>query len=144
MALANYTTTVPASRSIQLIQDILARAGATAVLLDYSNCEPSAISFRIERNGKQMGFRMPADWKRCLAVLNRTKEVPVRLKSNDHAKRVAWRNVHDWLRAQIALVEIDQADFEQVMLPYCVTPAGQTLYEQFKSNNFLQLTERVA
>lgn len=144
MPLANYTTTVPMNRSIQLIQDMLARAGATAILLDYQNTEPVAISFRIERSGAQIGFRMPADHKRALAVLNRTKEVPARSKTNEHAKRVAWRNVHDWLRAQLALVEIEQAELEQVMLPYCVTPSGQTLYEQFKGNGFLQLTNAAA
>lgn len=139
MPIANYTTTVAASRSVGLVQDMLARTGAKAIMFDYENNEACAITFRIDKNEQQMGFRLPCDWRRTLIVLKNTKDVPHRLKSDDHAKRVAWRCIHDWLRAQLALIEIGAAEIEQVMLPYAVTNNGQTLYERVKVSGLKQI-----
>lgn len=140
MPLANYTTKVPVNRSVQLIQEMLSKAGVKALLFEYENGEQSALTFRIDRGEKQLGFRLPCDWRKTLVVLSNTQGVPRSLKRNDHAKRVAWRCVHDWLRAQLALVEIGAAEVEQVMLPYAITASGETLYEKIQGNGFLQLT----
>jgi hypothetical protein len=140
MPLANYTTKVPCSRSVMLIQEMLARAGSKAVMLDYENNEPCAVTFRIDREKIQLGYRLPCDWRKTLAILQKSQHCPGRYKHADHAKRVAWRCVHDWLRAQLALIEIGAAEIEQVMLPYAITPNGETLYDRIKSGGFLQLT----
>lgn len=42
---------------------------------------------------------------------------------------VAWRNVKDWIAAQIAIIEIGQVGIDEVMLPYMVDAYGHTLYE---------------
>lgn len=139
MPIANYTTTVPATRSVSLISEMLARAGAKAIMFDYENQEPCAVTFRIDRGEQQMGFRLPCDWNKTLVVLNKEKAVPYRHKNSDHAKRVAWRCVHDWLRAQLALIEIGAATIEQVMLPYAVTNNGQTLYERLGESGLKQI-----
>jgi hypothetical protein len=139
MPIANYTTTVPTSRSVALISDMLAKANAKAIMFEYENSEPSAITFRIDRGEQQWGFRLPCDWRKTLTVLNKEKAVPYRHKTNDHAKRVAWRCVHDWLRAQLALVEIGAAAIEQVMLPYAITNNGQTLYERVEEAGLKQI-----
>lgn len=122
-----------------LVQDMLASAGAKAIMLDYESGEPCAITFRIDKNEQQMGFKLPCDWRRTLIVLNKTKEVPYRHKTNDHAKRVAWRCIHDWLRAQLALIEIGAAEIEQVMLPYAITNNGETLYDRIKGAGLKQI-----
>ena len=141
MPIANYTTTVPASRSLQWILELLGNAGAKAIMQDYESKEVCAVTFRIDRGEQQLGFRLPCDWRKTLTVLTRAKECPARFKTSDHAKRVAWRCVHDWLRAQLALIEIGAAELEQVMLPYAITHTGETLYERLKGNQFLQLRE---
>lgn len=138
MPLANYTTGVPVSRSVQWIQDLLAQAGAKAIMLDYENGEPSAVTFRIDQNEQQLGFRLPCDWRKTLLVLDKSK-IPRRLCSDEHAKRVAWRCIHDWIRAQIALVEIGAAKIDQVMLPYAITNNGQTLYERIEHAGLKQI-----
>lgn len=140
MPLANYTTTVPANRSVGWIQEILAAAGAKAIMLDYENGEPCSVTFRIDEGEKQFGYRLPADWRKTLVVLKKPKsKVPYKYQNEIHAKRVAWRCIHDWLRAQLALVEIDSAELKQVMLAYAITSTGRTLYEVLKEGNFHQL-----
>ena len=118
---------------------MLGRSGAKAVMIEYEANEPAAISFRIDRPGRQIGFRLPCDWKRTLKVIHAERGIQPRFKTPQQAKRVAWRIVRDWLRAQLSLIEIDAADVEQVFLPYAVTASGETLYEQIKRNSFDQL-----
>ena len=46
----------------------------------------------------------------------------------DQAYRVAWRNILDWVQAQMALLEIGMAKMEEVFLPYMQqTTSEQTL-----------------
>jgi hypothetical protein len=138
MRIANYTTEVKTEKSVMEIQQLLGKA-AKAVMVEYENGEASAISFRIDRDGRQLGFRLPCDWKRTLKVLHNDRSIAPRFKTPQQAKRVAWRIVRDWLRAQLSLIEIDAADPEQVFLPYAVTPTGETLYEVIKRSSFEQL-----
>lgn len=139
MKIANYTTGVDVQKSVLEIQQILGASGAKAVMTEYENSEPSAISFRLDKNGRQIAFRLPCDWKRTLKVIHADRKIQPRFKTPQQAKRVAWRIVRDWLRAQLSLIEIDAADVEQVFLPYAVTPTGETLYERLKQSNFDQL-----
>lgn len=139
MSLANYSTSMSVDRSLGLIQRILAESGAEAIMVDYEQKEPAALSFRLRIDGLQMGFRLPANWKGVLSVLNKDAKIPYRLKCNEDAKKVAWRTIHDWLRAQIALVQSGSASLDQVMLPYAVMPSGGTVYEALKLARFEQL-----
>lgn len=139
MPIANYTTTVAATRSVMLVQEMLADAGAKAIMFEYDCGEASAVTFRVDRGDAQMGFKLPCDWRKTLAILNKTKEVPRSRKTPEHAKRVAWRCVHDWLRAQLALIEIGAAELQQVMLPYSITNNGQTLYERLGESGLKQI-----
>lgn len=136
MPLANYTTSVPVSRTVAEIQQMLGSNGAQAVMVDYEAGQPSAVSFRIIKHNLQLAFRLPCDWRKTLVVLNKDPKVPGRLKTNEHAQRVAWRVQRDWLRAQLALIETNQATLDQVMLPYCIMPTGGTLYSRFENSRF--------
>jgi hypothetical protein len=54
-----------------------------------------------------------------------------------HARKVAWRIIKDWVAAQLALIEAEQATLAQVFLPYCVMQHGDgiseavTMYDRF-------------
>jgi hypothetical protein len=138
MKIANYTTEVSAEKSVLEIQQILSKT-AKAVMVEYENGEVSAITFRIDRQGRQLGFRLPCDWKRTLKVIHGDGTIARRFKTPEQARRVAWRIVRDWLRAQLSLIEIDQVSTEQVFLPYAVMPTGETLYERYEREQFQQL-----
>lgn len=118
----NYTTKVPASKTASEIQEVLARHGASKVMTEYDGGgSPVGICFEI--SGKT--FRLPV---RVEAVGRLLDEQGVS-SSPERAEMVAWRNVKDWIAAQIAMIEIGQVGIDEVMLPYMVDAYGHTLYE---------------
>ena len=56
---------------------------------------------------------------------------------DEQAYRVAWRNILDWVEAQMALLEIEMAKIEEIFLPYMVNSSGETLFERLKQRGFL-------
>ncbi len=143
MPILNYTTRIKADKTVSEIQAKLGKAGAQAVMTEYDdNGEVSALSFRLENQGQMIMFHMPARIGRIYAVLQR-QEVPKKLRTMEQAGRVAWRIVKDWVEAQLALVEADQAEMVEVFLPYAQDPrTGKTLYQSLESNGFAQLTHQ--
>jgi hypothetical protein len=63
------------------------------------------------------------------------------MRTEDHARNVAWRVVKDWVEAQLAIIETRMVTTAQVFLPYAVTANGQTLYEYIGHNTQLLLGE---
>lgn len=122
MPIKNYTTKVPASKTASEINQILAKHGARRIMTEYNDGgEPISISFEIEGSS----FTLPVRVEAVEHILSEQGIKADRAK----AERVAWRNVKDWIDAQIALIETGQADLEEVMLPYMIDRTGKTLYE---------------
>ncbi len=140
MPIANYTTSIKAEKTVGEIQAMLARAGATAVLFDFDGPDVSAISFRLLHNKIMVSFRLPANIDNIYVVLQSDPDIPRRLRTTEQAARVAWRIIKDWLRAQLAIVEAEQAEMVEVFLPYAQNPAtGETLFKQLEAGGFKQL-----
>lgn len=134
MPIKNYTTQVPAARSIQEIQEALVKHGAMGVLFEYEQGtgRVHAMKFILEANGRKMPFQLPVDWRAFQRVL---KEQRVnRHSEEDYCYRVAWRVVRDWVMAQMALYETQMVTIPQIFLPYAVAKNGQTLYEYTLEN----------
>lgn len=133
MPIKNYTTKVPAAQTVGEIQGILATHGARKVMMDYSeNGKVEAVTFGLMVHGTMAGFRIDARPEGVAAVMKKDG-----IKCDfSQAERIAWRNVKDWIAAQIALVETEQATMEQVFLPYLLS-GEQTLYQKVLSSGFL-------
>ena len=138
MPLLDYTTRVPAARTVGEIHDLLARAGARGVLTDYDGAgHPIGIGFVMDTNLGRLSYRLPANLAGVLAVLQRQHgagKIDRRYATEEHATRVAWRILSDWLRAQVALLDAQLASLPQVMLPYLVERDGRTLYETWEGS----------
>lgn len=132
--IANRTTTVPAAKTVGEIQSMLAGMHATALMIDYHDGEPSAIAFSLVRNGHPISFKLPCNWQGVYRALQREK-IPRRLMTHEHAKRVAWRVVRDWLRAQLSLIEAGATAVEVVMLPWAITRDGSTVADRVLSGS---------
>lgn len=129
MPLLNYTTKVPVYRSVQEIQKSLVKAGASSIMQDYdADGAISAIAFKITLNGTDISFRLPSETKAVLAVMQQDG-TPRSLLTEEHAQRVAWRIIKDWVEAQMAIVQTKMVTLPQVFLPYAVNQDGVTLYE---------------
>jgi hypothetical protein len=55
-------------------------------------------------------------------------------KRKAHAIRVVWRIIQTWVKAQLALVDINMVTIPQVFLPYAIMQDGRALAEHAESN----------
>jgi len=133
MPIKNYTTIVDAYTSLGEIQSALARSGATKVMVEYANSQPVAVTFSIDTPRGTRGFSLPAPVDGTLKVFARQK-----VKGDKaQAQRTAWRNVRDWVLAQVALTESCDVPVDEVFLPYMINAKGQTLFEVYASGQLL-------
>lgn len=147
MGLLNYTTKIDADKTAQEIAKELSMHGARAVLTEYDPVEGlvTAISFKINVDGNDIGIKLPCDWRPVYEIISKDRKLPwdkerkEKIMSDMKAQsvRTAWRIVKDWVEAQMALIETRMVKTEQVFLPYIVMKNNQTLYEKMVENKFL-------
>lgn len=150
-AFLNYTTGVDADTTVGEIFGILRRVRSksitnefdehghlVAILFSYETAELGERSFRLPSHVEGVHQRLLAmaeergPHAERFAKFGRNK-----LSTYEHAERVAWRVIKDWVEAQLAILESRQVSFEQVFLPYMLGqgPSGPiTVFEAFKLN----------
>lgn len=134
MPLLNYTTKVDIYTTLGVIQGQLVKHGAKKIMQDYDdNGKIAALSFLIETPVGERGIRLPANVDAVYEVLRRQKVKCDR----DQAERVAWRIVKDWVEAQMAILESEMVQMDEIFLPYMINGSGQTLFEAYRSNQLL-------
>jgi hypothetical protein len=133
----NYTTSVPANRSIEEIQNSLVKHGATGVLYQYEQGTGriDSLKFQLRINDRNVAFALPVNWRRFQEVLKR--QAVKQHRDEAYVYRVAWRNIRDWVLAQMALYETQIIELPQIFLPFAVGSDGKTLYEKVESSQFL-------
>lgn len=132
MPIANYSTDVPVSRTLGHVMGMLASAGASSITQHVGDDgQIVGIEFGIKTESGWQGYRMPVRIDGVLATL-KSDRLPPRQQTREHAARVAWRIAHDWLRAQVALIEADMASLPEVMFPYAMLGDGQTAFQTFQ------------
>jgi hypothetical protein len=129
MPIKNYTTSVPANRSINEITTSLVKHGATDVLMSYEEGTGriAALKFKIVVRGQPVGFALPVSWRRFQECLR--QQGVKKYRDEDYVYRVAWRCLRDWVLAQMALFETEMVELPQVFLPFAVAKNEKTLYE---------------
>lgn len=120
MPIKDYTTKVAAARTVAEVQELLAKAGAVGVAVEYDGGEPVALAFTARTPFGLREFALPADWRAVQRVLRRQKVAPS-LQTEAQAKQVAWRIVKDWVAAQVAIIQTEMVSIDVVMLPYMQT-----------------------
>lgn len=143
----NYTTAVPAEQSIAEVSKMLAAAGARALMQEFDDeGNVTSLSFKMilapdndPSQARDIGFRLPNNWAAIQRIMadkrrNDSRHTPVSQTTKAHAINVSWRIIKDWIEAQLALIQAEQAKTEQVFLPYAITRDGTTLYEAVAAN----------
>jgi len=127
--LKNYTSDVDCYKSLGEIQSALAKAGASKIMIDYDAGKPIAVTFAMNTAQGPRGFLLPACFEGTERVFQKQ-----RIKiDREQIERTAWRNVRDWVLAQIALVESADIQIDQVFMPYLTDGQGRTLYQLYES-----------
>lgn len=144
--IANYTTEVPAMKSVGEIQGILVAHGAKSILVDYDNDVPTGLAFIIKTDRGELQFRLPANVKQVEKILLKMRARPLQTWQSDYQRvmeriqkqsaRVAWRIIKDWVRAQMAILETEMVKIEQIFLPYMLVKDDKTLFEAMEDKGF--------
>lgn len=130
MAIKNYTTTVEVYKSLGEIQGALASHGARQIVTEYGDDgAPIGIAFAVDTPAGRRGFMLPANIDGVYAVFQEQK-----VKANyKQAAMTGWRNIRDWVLAQMAIIEAGMVSVDEVFLPYMVDRQGQTVYGLYQS-----------
>lgn len=141
MTFKNYTTTIDPSKTAGEIIGILARSrGVSGTTIEWNNGDPTGISFGIKTDAGEKFYRLPANAPGVLKALERDRDVPRSKVKLEHAHRVAWRVLKDWIDAQLAIIEANIVTIDQVMLPYMVVrDDGQTMYELIRERDLVAI-----
>lgn len=134
MPIKNFTTKVDVYQSLGEIQGALAKNGARKIMIDYDeNGNPVGVTFGINTPQGSLGFLLPANIEGVLKVFAKQK-----IKTDrEQAERTAWRNIRDWVLAQMAFVEAGNVEVDEVFLPYLTDGKGRTLYQVYQSGQLL-------
>lgn len=148
MTVLNYTTTIAAARTISEIQTLLAKHGAARIAIDYADGSPSGLTFSLDTPHGSRLFTLPVDVDAMHRLLiqeydaGRIKNRRPPMRTREHAERVAWRVIKDWLEAQLAIVQTQMAAVDQVMLPYLRVDENRTLYAAYTERENVLAIER--
>lgn len=140
MSILNYTTSITSEKTTSEIQRILSRANAKAIMTEYDDDQVlCSMSFQIVLKGQLLSFHLPAKIDNIYSILKNDRKVPKKNRTREQASKVCWRIIKDWVEAQLALVEADQAQIAEVFLPYIQDNTGSTIYEKLEQQKFAGL-----
>lgn len=139
MPILNYTTTVDAFKTVSEIEYILMKHKAKSIMKNYDGEMITSMSFLIDAGSRQIPVKMPVKIDECLKVLQKEKQAGSRniKATREQAERVAWRIMKDWVEAQMALLDVEMVELQEIFLPYIVDQRGQTVYEKLEQRQFL-------
>jgi hypothetical protein len=146
MAIKNYTSDKPLEKIFAELQQTLATHGAKQISYEYGDDgKVHGVAFAVKIHDQLIRVKLPARIEQAQAVLKRQwddgmishKRGREQTYGYEQAYRVAWRNILDWVQAQMALLEIGMAKMEEVFLPYMLDSQGHTFFEWMEQRGFL-------
>jgi len=141
-AVKNYSSSIAINRIFTKLQKVLAEHGAKHIVFDYGDDgKIYGMTFVIETAGRKIPIKLPARVDKAASLLERQYREGL-IKSRkvlepEQAYRVAWRNILDWVDAQMALLDIEMAKIEEIFLPYMADQTGKTFFELMEKSDFL-------
>ncbi len=145
--LLNYTSGVPVEQSVSYIESMLAKAGAINTSKTYDGGVISGLWFQLDiRSGDRMipmSFKLPVRTAAVESVLMKQLKRPrpeTRKRVQDQAGRTAWKILSDWCEAQLAMIQLEQAEPLEIFLPYVYDPnKDRTFFQAIKAGGFKQI-----
>lgn len=157
--LKNYTSNVPVSQTLHRIEQVLIRCGVSGITKEFGTTgQITALRFHIQPsdNMPETTIRLPADVEKALqalwmnyvdgdkltedgkAIRWNNRKTKRRDDFRDQAERTAWRIMQDWVEVQMSMIQMNQAEYREVFLPY-VWDGRSTLYQRIKESGFRAL-----
>jgi hypothetical protein len=141
MNIKNYTSSVPADKSILQIEKILIEMGARNIAKEYDGYgKVDSIAFSIKNGEGIIPFKLPAKRDPIKRLFLKEYKRPSKAQEEAaaaQADRTAWKNVKEWVELQATMIKLEQVEFLEVFLPYVFNfQRHQTFFESIKENNF--------
>ena len=134
----NYTSGQSLSTTATRIQQILSRAGARKLMFEYTDTgELEALAFSINTSNGELPVKLPARIEKVAKVMYGLELAELKPTQEEQVKRTAWKNIQDWIDAQLALVETEMVKLEEVFLPYVAQAGGRTFFEVVEEKGLL-------
>jgi hypothetical protein len=138
MSIYMESTKIPAERTAQEIERLLAEAGATQVLKQYDKDRKlRGFAFTLNVNNQEVPFELPARTEPIFRYLQRLRSPQNREKGEamdrERSEWVAWRQILKWIQAQLALIDTGMVEAAEVFSPYRQISPGVTLWEYIKA-----------
>lgn len=138
--LKNYTSTVPAAKSIAYIEAVLLAHNVTKTQKTAENGRVTALCFAMNIDGSEVYFKLPARIANCEKVLQSKRSRRIKpetaKKIAEQAERTALKIISDWVEAQMAMIELAQIKPLEVFLPYVLTTGTVTFYEALEAKGY--------
>lgn len=138
--LLNFSTSIDAAKTLGEIMGILSAHRISRLQVLYDEGVPSGLMFATNRDGRELGFRLPANINAVYETLHRqyrAGKIRLGYATKEQAGRVAWRILKDWIEAQIALIETGMVTTEEVFLPYMLTDGDRTVFEVMAASQLM-------
>jgi len=133
MPILNYTTSISAEKTAGEVNRILAKSRVASTSTHYdATGQPEGVSFVLNTPHGPREFRLPVNVDGVHAIMKADRSLTPKMRERDHAAKVAWRIAKDWVEVQLALVAAGMVTIDEVMLPYLLTPNGNTVYGNYK------------
>ena len=116
----------------------------------------SAIIFHVVMEGRKFPIRLPVEWRKCRDALfadyagdeqltpdknsiqwggKSGKKLKKRSDFDEQGRRTAWKTIRDWIEVQMSMIQLQQADFREVFMPY-IWNGKRTFFQAIKESNF--------
>lgn len=136
MPLKNYTS--KGKGTFDKITKALTSHGARTINYDYDdNGRVTGIQFEIFIAGTKLPIKLPAKVDKVAMMMYGKPMMSLNEKQASQAYNTAWANIKDWIEAQMAMIDTEMVEMEEIFLPYVLTPAGETMFEMMQTSNFL-------
>ena len=133
MALKNAYSKIPINRIFELITSALVQHGARQIVWEYGNDgQVYGVTFVVPYQDKQLSIKLPARISNVSRVLQEQGFKP----DFEQEYRTAWRNVLDWIEAQMAMIDTGMVKLIEVFLAYMTDGSGTTYFEVLEKKQF--------
>ena len=138
MSILNYSTSIDCEKTAGEIQKILSSAGANKFMSEYDS---NGVFFGMAFMIGNFSFILPLHADKVYVLICKDGKIPKKYKTKEQAARVAMRILKDWIEAQVARIQIGQAEIMEVFLSYAQLSNGKTLYKNLVDNGFKLLSK---
>jgi hypothetical protein len=140
----NYTSSVPAGRSVAHIEEQLISHGATEILKLCENGRIIGIAFCIMISDTKTAFRLPAKIenieKYFTKKLSRRPTANALAEIKRQSERTAWKLLSDEVDIQMSRIELDQVELAEVYMGYLYdAQKRETLFSKWQGGQFQAL-----